>query len=135
MPRSIWKGAISFGLVYVPVALYPASQEDDIDFDWHGLISGDESGRIEYVFDGRAEAVCPYNRIGICVHHPIAECAGRPCRVEHGDGTTRDGAFPLEIAPHQAETAAEAARQAGFAEVRVLDDFTFRPRVLVARRG
>ncbi len=34
MPRSIWKGAISFGLVHVPVALYPASQESDIDFDW-----------------------------------------------------------------------------------------------------
>ncbi|HEX7437481.1 MAG TPA: Ku protein [Caldimonas sp.] len=34
MPRVIWKGAISFGLVHVPVALYPASQESDIDFDW-----------------------------------------------------------------------------------------------------
>lgn len=34
MPRSIWKGAISFGLVHVPVALYPASSETGIDFDW-----------------------------------------------------------------------------------------------------
>lgn len=34
MPRVIWKGAISFGLVHVPVALYPAAQETDIDFDW-----------------------------------------------------------------------------------------------------
>lgn len=34
MPRAIWKGAISFGLVHVPVALYPASQEAGIDFDW-----------------------------------------------------------------------------------------------------
>ncbi|MGZ5184633.1 MAG: non-homologous end joining protein Ku [Caldimonas sp.] len=34
MPRVIWKGAISFGLVHVPVALYPASQDSDIDFDW-----------------------------------------------------------------------------------------------------
>ena len=34
MPRIIWKGAISFGLVHVPVALYPASQEIGIDFDW-----------------------------------------------------------------------------------------------------
>ena len=23
MPRAIWKGAINFGLVHVPVALYP----------------------------------------------------------------------------------------------------------------
>ena len=34
MPRIIWKGAISFGLVHVPVALYPASNESGIDFDW-----------------------------------------------------------------------------------------------------
>lgn len=32
--RVIWKGAISFGLVHVPVALYPASSEGGIDFDW-----------------------------------------------------------------------------------------------------
>lgn len=34
MPRSIWKGAISFGLVHVPVALYPATSESDVNFDW-----------------------------------------------------------------------------------------------------
>ena len=32
--RAIWKGSISFGLVYIPVALYPASREDGLDFDW-----------------------------------------------------------------------------------------------------
>jgi DNA end-binding protein Ku len=44
MPRAIWKGAISFGLVHVPVALYPASQEDDIDFDWLDKRSMDPVG-------------------------------------------------------------------------------------------
>jgi DNA end-binding protein Ku len=34
MPHAIWKGAISFGLVHVPVALYPGSSEISIDFDW-----------------------------------------------------------------------------------------------------
>lgn len=34
MPRVIWKGAISFGLVHVPVALYPGAQDTGIDFDW-----------------------------------------------------------------------------------------------------
>ncbi len=32
--RAVWKGAISFGLLHVPVALYPASREEDVDFDW-----------------------------------------------------------------------------------------------------
>lgn len=34
MPRVIWKGAVSFGLVHVPVALYPAAEDTGIDFDW-----------------------------------------------------------------------------------------------------
>lgn len=34
MPRVLWKGAISFGLVHIPVGLYPASREDEINFDW-----------------------------------------------------------------------------------------------------
>src|SRR3712207_8584176 len=32
MPRSIWKGAISFGLVTIPVKLYSATEEKDISF-------------------------------------------------------------------------------------------------------
>ncbi len=44
MPRVIWKGAISFGLVHVPVALYPASGESGIDFDWLDRRSMDPVG-------------------------------------------------------------------------------------------
>jgi DNA end-binding protein Ku len=44
MPRAIWKGAISFGLVHVPVALYPASNENSIDFDWLDKRSMDPVG-------------------------------------------------------------------------------------------
>lgn len=34
MPRAIWKGAISFGLVHIPVALVSATSSRRIDFDW-----------------------------------------------------------------------------------------------------
>lgn len=44
MSRVIWKGAISFGLVHVPVALLPASQESGIDFDWLDKRSMDPVG-------------------------------------------------------------------------------------------
>ena len=33
-PRVLWKGAISFGLVHIPVALYSATSDHGIDFDW-----------------------------------------------------------------------------------------------------
>jgi DNA end-binding protein Ku len=42
--RIIWKGAISFGLVHVPVALYPGSTETGIDFDWLDKRSMDSVG-------------------------------------------------------------------------------------------
>lgn len=32
--RVIWKGAISFGLVHIPVSLHTATSEQGIDFDW-----------------------------------------------------------------------------------------------------
>lgn len=32
--RTIWNGAISFGLVYIPVALHSATRESGLDFDW-----------------------------------------------------------------------------------------------------
>lgn len=34
MARAIWKGAISFGLVHIPVALVSATSSNSIDFDW-----------------------------------------------------------------------------------------------------
>ncbi len=44
MPHAIWKGAISFGLVHIPVTLYPASTETGVDFDWLDKRSMDPVG-------------------------------------------------------------------------------------------
>lgn len=33
MPHAVWKGAIRFGLVHIPVALYPAESPDELDLD------------------------------------------------------------------------------------------------------
>jgi len=32
--RTLWKGAITFGLVHIPVGLHTAASEQGIDFDW-----------------------------------------------------------------------------------------------------
>ena len=44
MPRTIWKGAVSFGLVHIPVALVPATTSQGIDFDWLDKRSVDRVG-------------------------------------------------------------------------------------------
>lgn len=42
--RSLWKGAISFGLVHIPVSLHSATVESGIDFDWLDKRSMDPVG-------------------------------------------------------------------------------------------
>lgn len=44
MARAIWKGAISFGLVHIPVALVSATSSKGIDFDWLDKRSMDRVG-------------------------------------------------------------------------------------------
>ena len=44
MPRAIWKGAISFGLVHIPVALVSATSHQGVDFDWLDKRSMDPVG-------------------------------------------------------------------------------------------
>ena len=43
--RSIWKGAISFGLVSIPVKLYSATEEKDVAFH---QVHREDGGRIRY---------------------------------------------------------------------------------------
>ncbi len=52
MPRTMWKGAISFGLVTVPVKLYPATEEKALRFN---QLHDEDHGRIKYL---RVCAVC-----------------------------------------------------------------------------
>lgn len=42
--RALWKGAISFGLVHIPVALHSAISDTGIDFDWLDKRSMDPVG-------------------------------------------------------------------------------------------
>jgi len=45
MPHSIWKGAISFGLVSIPVRLFSATEEKDVSFR---QVHAADGGRIRY---------------------------------------------------------------------------------------
>ena len=42
--RVLWKGAISFGLVHIPVALHSATADSGLDFDWLDKRSMDPVG-------------------------------------------------------------------------------------------
>jgi DNA end-binding protein Ku len=61
MPRAIWSGAISFGLVNVPVRMYSALDEHDLHFH---LIHEPDGGRIGYQkFCKKEEKLVPDDEI------------------------------------------------------------------------
>jgi hypothetical protein len=76
-------------------------QRGGLDYFWQGTVTGDAKGRIQFSFDGVAKSDFLRNRIGICLLHPIAECAGRACAIEHANGPIEQGSFPRDISPHQ----------------------------------
>ena len=76
-------------------------KSDEIDFSWKGTIRGDSDGTVVYDFKGTAGSTFLKNRIGICVLHPILECAGKSCTVQKDDGSIEQGSFPHQISPHQ----------------------------------
>jgi D-apionolactonase len=75
-------------------------ENEPISFSWKGTIEG-RGGVLEFTFDGRAKKAFLRNRIGLCVLHPIIECAGKPCRVRHSDGAWKEQSFPRFVSPHQ----------------------------------
>lgn len=73
----------------------------DIQFDWRGTLWGTPEGTVGFRFEGEARSTFLKNRIGLCVLHPIRECAGENCRVVHTDGTVTESQFPRLISPQQ----------------------------------
>jgi hypothetical protein len=72
-----------------------------VAFDWEARIDGEPDGTIRFAMDGVARSSFRRNRIGLCVLHPVEECAGRPCAIEKADGSRTQGVFPRLVSPHQ----------------------------------
>jgi hypothetical protein len=73
----------------------------EIDFRWRATLTGTADGTIRFEFDGEARSTFLRNRIGLCVLHPLRECAGARVRVHHPDGTVVELRFPEGVAAEQ----------------------------------
>jgi len=72
-----------------------------IRFSWFAHLVGEPDGTLRFRFSGRAESTFSRNRIGLCVLHPIFECAGKPCQVRRLDGSSDELTFPGLVACRQ----------------------------------
>lgn len=73
----------------------------EVHYVWKGAVRGRADGQISFTFDGEAKSNFLRNRIGLCVLHPIQECAGKAVTLEHTNGTKEQTSFPKQIAPLQ----------------------------------
>jgi hypothetical protein len=64
-------------------------------------IKGEEDDTISFSFKGEALSSFQRNRIGLCVLHPMKECAGNKATIIGPDGSSSEGMFPKLVSPHQ----------------------------------
>ena len=64
-------------------------------------IAGSSAGEIKYGFTGSSTTDFMRNRLGLCLLHPIANLAGKSCRLILSGGTKVISEFPNEISPSQ----------------------------------
>ncbi len=93
--------SIERGEDHFHVAFTAHCRRDEIDFRWRGVVVGQANSTLTYMFQGEALSNFLRSRIGLCVLHPIRECAGQPCRVTHADGSPESTHFPLDISADQ----------------------------------
>src|SRR5215203_1296117 len=79
-------------------AIYELS---DIRYKTWVEIKGEEDNRVSFNVKGEALSSFYRNRIGLCVLHPMKECAGSPAIIYCPDGTCHQIVFPRSVSPHQ----------------------------------
>lgn len=111
--------------------------------DWYAALPDALRGRLRLVVSNPpyiAEHEVADLPPEVSVHEPRHALVSGPTGLEAVEAIVAgapaylhdDGALVVEIAAHQADTAEQLARRAGFADTRVEPDLTGRPRVLVA---
>ena len=97
------------------------NRHGEIEFDWHCSIVGDPSGALAYEWTGRAGRDFEYCKIGLNVHHGVAEHLGRPYSIRTGTGSV-DGRFEADIVPQLVENGTLTAMTASFDQLNVQVD-------------
>ncbi|MEO7271451.1 MAG: hypothetical protein ABIX28_06790 [Vicinamibacterales bacterium] len=72
-----------------------------IHFVWRARIDGRTDGTIVFTFAGEARSTFEKNRIGLCVLHPMHQCAGASATGRRTTGEPRDLRFPELVAIEQ----------------------------------
>lgn len=82
-------------------------EHGSIQFDWQARVllewypaEAGDSVLVRYATKGQPRAAFATNRTGLCVLHPLRDCAGRPCQAATREERS-SVSFPALVAPHQ----------------------------------
>jgi hypothetical protein len=73
----------------------------EIDFILKCKIEGREDSSLIFSIDGEALSSFEKNRIGLCILHPVEECAGKTCIVTHSNNLSEILRFPPLVSPNR----------------------------------
>ena len=83
------------------VAYHAQATEGDASFAYDARIEGQPDGTLAFHGRGSTDTGFATNRTGFVILHPIEGVAGEPVTIEHTNGETVEGTFPVVIDPVQ----------------------------------
>jgi DNA end-binding protein Ku len=112
MPQAIWTGTIGFGLVSIPVRLYPATEPKDVRFHLYDRASGKRVRLARVTRDDDAPTFVPEPRsLGGLASLPAgAELRHTPPADVEGDELDEDDDRPATLEPQRGVAAHEIVR-------------------------
>lgn len=122
-----------------------ANRVQIVEGSWYSPLPASLRGRVDLIVSNPpyiAESEVPDLPADVASWEPVGALVSGPTGMEDIEAVlagamswlAADGVVVIEIAPHQADAATEAALGAGFGTAEVRPDLSGRPRALVARR-
>lgn len=122
-----------------------ANRVQIVEGSWYSPLPASLRGRVDLIVSNPpyiAESEVPDLPADVVSWEPVGALVSGPTGMEDIEAVlagamswlAADGVVVIEIAPHQADAATEAALGAGFGTAEVRPDLSGRPRALVARR-
>ena len=121
IPAIVKNPAVTQDSMGFTVEFEATNRYGDIEFDWHCSIAGDAAGTLSYEWTGHARCDFEYCKIGLNIHHGVAEHLGRPYSIRTEAGRV-DGRFEADIVPQLVENGTLTAMTPYFDQLTVQVD-------------
>lgn len=83
------------------IRAHASFSKDNIRYEADFFVKGTDAGELIYEMSGTAHTGFKSKRTGLCVHHPVPSCAGRPVDIIKPGNEIKRSFFPVLIDPER----------------------------------